>query len=356
MLKSISKKQAGYRQNALSWIMTVGVLSGIYFFLQSMAVPGAFIQKDDDLDFLPLDIVNMQAFKQMDATFKPETREQAIDAVKTKSNSIPERIVEDELLKFFESSFSQNKIHPDLPTSTVDVKSSNPEIALNSNQSRLTSNLASTEVHSSDFYQIPKFENSDPGKVTDVNLTLGETSELKIVDTGYEPSQKPLTSLTEKKPLSPEVNVPIKKASELGDDYSNLSPIYRKLIEWMKKNPSQLTPVIKRFMGFRNGNLTSQTQITLSGRFFEIFLVCHEIQYEVRICIVEAGKSTLLIDKGFRRQSNYFRIGNASRDHSGRIFSFGTSQESPSDERTDEFYRIFLTWWEQVNSNENQSE
>lgn len=354
MLNSISKKQTGYRQSVLSWIMTIGVLSSIYFFLQSMAIPGATVQKDEDLEFLPLDIVNVQEFKQMDASVEPKPREQAIEAVKTKSNSIPEKIVENDLLKFFESSFSKNKIHPDLPTSAIETKASNPEIPLNGNHSSLTSNLASNEIHSNERYQIPKFKNSDPGKIGNVELTLGETSDLKIINTSNEPSQKPLTSIDDKKPLSPEVEVPIKRASELGEDYANLSPIYKALIEWMKKNPSQLTSVIKRFMGYRNSDLTSQSQVTLSDRFFEIFLVCHEKQYEIRICIVEAELSTLLIDKGFRKQSNYFRIGNVSRDNSGRIFSFGTSQESPSDARTDEFYRIFLTWWEQVNSDEKQ--
>ncbi|MFQ5631069.1 MAG: hypothetical protein ACE5I1_20035, partial [bacterium] len=158
-----------------------------------------------------------------------------------------------------------------------------------------------------------------------------------MTNSGYTPSQKPLTSIDNKKPVSPKLNVPIKKASELGDDYTNLSPIYKALIEWMKKNPAQLASVIKRFMGHRQGDLTSKTQVALSDRFFEIFLVCHEKQYEIRICIVESDRATLLIDKGFRRQSNYFRIGNVSRDHSRRIFSFGTSQESASDERTEEF-------------------
>jgi len=354
MLTSISKRGTGFQQNALSWFLTIAVLFSVYFFLQSMAVPQAFVQEEDELEFLPLDVVDIEALRKMDTSAESKPREQAIEAEKSTSNSIPEKAAEKDLLRLFETSFPKRMVKPDLPTSSLEVKASDPEIEMNNNQSRLSTVVASSDVLSKESYRIPDFNKPNPGNVSDINVTIGETSDLTMTENGYVPSQKPLTSIADKKPVSPEMNVPIKKASELGDDYANLSPIYKELIEWMKKNPAKLTSVIRRFMGYRNGDLTSKTRVTLSDRFFEIFLVCHEKQYEIRICIVESQRATLLIDKGFRRQSNYFRIGNVSRDKSHRIFSFGTSQESPSDARTDEFYRIFLTWWEQVNSNEEK--
>lgn len=349
MLSLISKKEAGFKQSFLSWALTVGLLAGVYFLLQSMSVPTAVAEKQEMLEFLPLDIVNIQAFKKMDTASEPEPRVQTIEAEVANSNSVPKIEVENDLMKLFESSVSKEMIKPDLPVSRQDVDAAIPEIEMNIQQSRLSTEFSPTNSFSKESYQIPRFEKNQSGNVSDINVEIGQTSELKISNTGKVVQTKPRTTIDSKKPVSPDVEVPIKNASQLGDDYENLSPIYKELIEWMKKNPRDLSSVTKRFMGYRKGDLTSGDEIKLSGRFFELFLICHEKQFEVRICLVERDQATLLIDKGFRKQSNYFRVGNASRDPKNHIFSYGTSQESASDQRTDEFYRIFLTWWEQVN-------
>jgi hypothetical protein len=245
-------------------------------------------------------------------------------------------------------------VTPRLPTSAIDVKASDPEIELQDSHGSLAATLSASNAPNTDFYRIPNLNHKKSGKISDVSVTMGTTSALKIDKTGYVPSQKSITSIDDKQPVPQDIDVPIRRASEFGNDYDNLSPIYKELIEWMKRNPAQLSSVVRKFMKYQGETLSSRAKITLSDRDFEIFLVCHEKQYEIKICIVEKNQATLLIDRGFRKQSNYFRIGNANRDKSYRIFSFGTSQESPSDERTDEFYRIFLTWWEQVNKNETK--
>ncbi len=125
-----------------------------------------------------------------------------------------------------------------------------------------------------------------------------------------------------------------------------IAPIYPELISWLKKNHTGFSGVVRHFMGATPAHLTSSVKFRAGERIFEIYIACHEQQFEIRICLIEGDQTTLLIDKDFKKQSNFFRTGTIHRDTENRIFSFGTSQESPSDARTSEFYQVFLSWWE----------
>jgi len=141
--------------------------------------------------------------------------------------------------------------------------------------------------------------------------------------------------------------VTLKNLDQLGD-YNNFTPIYRALVEWMRKHPATLSDVANRFMGHQPGNLTSSVKFVAGGRQFEIFLLCVEATYEIRVCMAEGGNITYLIDQGFRKQSNYLRTGTLNRQPSGDILMFGSVMREASDRRSQEFYQIFLSWWDTV--------
>jgi hypothetical protein len=101
-------------------------------------------------------------------------------------------------------------------------------------------------------------------------------------------------------------------------------------------------------MGFQPGNLTSQVTFSIDNRRFEMFLLCVEATYEVRICLVEGNEVTYLIDQGFKKQSNYLRLGSLAWLPTGEIHRFGSVLREASDQRTQDFYQIFLSWWETV--------
>ncbi len=136
--------------------------------------------------------------------------------------------------------------------------------------------------------------------------------------------------------------------SQLGNDLSNLSPIYHELVEWMKSHPAEFSEVVKRFMEKSPGDLTAIVNFRIGGREFQMFLMCKEKLFEVRICLLEGNDSTYLIDRGLNEKSSFLRIGSVSRASSGEILAFGTVRQAASSQRTEQFYQIFLSWWESV--------
>lgn len=141
--------------------------------------------------------------------------------------------------------------------------------------------------------------------------------------------------------------VTLKSFDQLGG-YDNFTPIYRALVEWMRKHPAALSDVVNRFMGYQSGNLTTSVQFVAGGRQFEIFLLCVDATYEIRVCLAEGNSITYLIDQGFKKQSNYLRTGSLERQPNGQILLFGSVMREASDRRSQEFYQIFLSWWDTV--------
>jgi hypothetical protein len=144
------------------------------------------------------------------------------------------------------------------------------------------------------------------------------------------------------------VQVALKGLNDFGEGYRNFTPIYKALVEWMRRHPADLAEVVERFMGFQPGNLTSHLTFNAGGQEFEMFLLCVEPTYEIRIALVHENEVTYLIDQGFKKQSNYLRVGSLTRQAEGEIHRFGSVLREASDYRTQEFYQIFLSWWETV--------
>ncbi len=144
------------------------------------------------------------------------------------------------------------------------------------------------------------------------------------------------------------VQIGLKSLGDFGDSYDDFSPIYKPLIEWMKKHPAELPAVVKRFMDYRKGDLTSIVYFNVGEREFEMFLLCVESTYEVRIALLEKSQVTYLIDQGFRKRNNLLRVGKADRMPDQSILKFGTKLSPAGDQRAKNFYQIFLSWWESV--------
>ncbi len=133
-----------------------------------------------------------------------------------------------------------------------------------------------------------------------------------------------------------------------GQGFADLSPLYHPLVDWMKKHPVRLPEVVRRFMEGTAGDLTSVVSFQIGGREFEMFMMCKQNLNEIRLCLVEDDRSTYLIDRGFKEQSSFLRTGSVNRAGDGALLAFGTTRQAASNQRTDEFYQIFLSWWDSV--------
>jgi hypothetical protein len=66
------------------------------------------------------------------------------------------------------------------------------------------------------------------------------------------------------------------------------------------------------------------------------------------VVLIDGNEVTYLIDEGFKKHSNYLRLGSLTRQTDGEIMRFGSMMREASDRRTQEFYQIFLSWWDTV--------
>ncbi|MEZ4698934.1 MAG: hypothetical protein R2834_01280 [Rhodothermales bacterium] len=131
----------------------------------------------------------------------------------------------------------------------------------------------------------------------------------------------------------------------LGDDYANLE--VRELVDWMKKHPAELPIGIRQLVRHRPSFLSSIAAFTVDGKAYELYLMCKESLYEVHIVLVEKEEATYLVDRSFQKMSAYLREGVVRRD--GRdIVAVNSRRDAASNERSREFYGLFLSWWEQA--------
>jgi len=150
--------------------------------------------------------------------------------------------------------------------------------------------------------------------------------------------------LIEKKESNPIRKIKIMPIQELPKLQTQIPQILRKLSEWMKRNPTPLPDAAKKFMEYNSNDLTSRVEFEIDGRVFEIYLLCIENIYEIKICLIEGRQTTLLKDQGFTQKSHFLRTGTVHRTKN-EILAFGTEQKPASKRETQEFYQIFLSWW-----------
>ena len=114
----------------------------------------------------------------------------------------------------------------------------------------------------------------------------------------------------------------------------------------MKANPGELPVGVRKLVRHRDNFLTSATTFELDGRRYELYLMCKEKLYEVHIVLVDVDEATYLIDRSFQKLSTYLREGRVGRSSADIITAINSRRSAASDERSREFYSLFLSWWE----------
>jgi hypothetical protein len=128
--------------------------------------------------------------------------------------------------------------------------------------------------------------------------------------------------------------------------------LFLKLAEWLKQSQKELSPAVKHFMNYKQGDLTTVVLIDAHDQVYEWFIRCNEASEEVGILMAEMGENgeaIYLRDVGFKQQSHYLGIGQVGRNENGEVFTVSMREETPSREQTTRFYNIFLSWWKANN-------
>lgn len=145
--------------------------------------------------------------------------------------------------------------------------------------------------------------------------------------------------------------VGLRNLSDFGENYTDVEPIYNDLVKWMKENPAELPPSVRRVMGdgrWDPNYLTSRVPFYIEDRQFDLLLMVKEADVEVHIFLVESmEEATYLIDSGFQKESSSLRVGSVGYQNED-IAEIDSQMRTARTEDTQEFYQIFLSWWNTI--------
>jgi hypothetical protein len=120
-----------------------------------------------------------------------------------------------------------------------------------------------------------------------------------------------------------------------------------RLATWMRAHSSPLPIGVRVHMNFDPTFLTAAVPVTSDGRKWDLFLMFNETLREIHIVLIDGDRSVYLIDRGFQEQSRSLREGVVRRSN-GQIVAIDSRTGAASSERAQEFYNVFLSWWEQA--------
>jgi hypothetical protein len=130
----------------------------------------------------------------------------------------------------------------------------------------------------------------------------------------------------------------------------DFNKLFRELTDWMGNNEVELPVVLKQYMRYNAGDITSRVMIEASPVSYDLFLLANPQSQDIGLLLVsrdEASNAVLLRDTGFRKKSFTLHEGTAGReDGTSNVLSLSMSEEDPTEEVTDKFYRIILAWWD----------
>ena len=120
-----------------------------------------------------------------------------------------------------------------------------------------------------------------------------------------------------------------------------------RLASWMRNNEAPLPVGVRAHVNFQPSFLTSAVPISAQGREWELFLMFNESLRELHIVLVEGDRSIYMIDRGFQEESRSLREGTVRR-LDGEIVAVDSRTASASTDQAQDFYNVFLSWWETV--------
>ena len=143
-------------------------------------------------------------------------------------------------------------------------------------------------------------------------------------------------------PITTEGGIPKLPLNSFGRNYKDLD--VRQIMDWMKRNPSELPKGIRQLVRFRPAFLSSVATFTMEGKQYELYLMCKESLFEVHVVLVEQNEATYLVDRSFQKLSTYLRKGQVRRTQDNQIIAVRSNMAS--NDSSDEFYSLFLSWWD----------
>lgn len=117
------------------------------------------------------------------------------------------------------------------------------------------------------------------------------------------------------------------------------------IIDWVRQNPTEIPPVIKRHMDYLAGDYVSMASTTINGEPVDLFLLVRGGYSQLHVLMVSGENSYLFYDRGMQGEVSRFRVGRVSRTGAEVARIVSQEREITSFE-AQQFYTAFLEWWE----------
>jgi hypothetical protein len=118
------------------------------------------------------------------------------------------------------------------------------------------------------------------------------------------------------------------------------------LEDWIEAHGADLPVGVKVHLRYQPSFRTAVQRFRIGGRDIELYLMLNPAVDELHIVMVEGDRSVYLIDRGLRSEGRSLREGTVRR-LDGEIVTVDSRSGAASNDRTREFYDIFLSWWEE---------
>ena len=180
----------------------------------------------------------------------------------------------------------------------------------------------------------------EPEPIPEPEVQPGNNTVQAPIEASIEP--EPATQTSGGAINSGKVSIERLSLAAFGADYKSLE--IREIIDWMKQNPSELPKGIRQLVRFRPAFLSSVTSFNMDGKDYELYLMCKESLFEVHIVLVDEDEAIYLVDRSFQKLSTYLRKGKVRRTDDQNIVAVRSNMASSTS--SDEFYSLFLSWWD----------
>ncbi len=123
------------------------------------------------------------------------------------------------------------------------------------------------------------------------------------------------------------------------------------LLQWILNNQAELDPGIRSLFYFAPPAISARAQTTINMQPSEIQIMYTPSNREIRIALIKEGDIYYFVDPGFQQRAQYFQKGVVDRDDMERVDFVESEDFSPTSPEARDFFRFFLTWWQQERQN-----
>ena len=123
------------------------------------------------------------------------------------------------------------------------------------------------------------------------------------------------------------------------------------LLQWIMNNQAELDPGIRSLFYFAPPAISAKAQTMIEAEPSEIQIMYTPSNREIRIALIKEGDIYYFVDPGFQKRAQYFQKGIVDRDELERVDFVESEDFSPTSPEARDFFRFFLTWWQQESQN-----